>query len=131
MRAQFFDRQDDGNPLNGVELEEPQAIRNIVRSMQLRTPFMAELVGTNGHTLLLGLGSSDGCVQFSSSDGTPPYLMAVRPNGEQEGAQDFLISSTPSPVPRRYCLPMQEVAEIAATFLENGERYPDVEWEAL
>jgi immunity protein Imm1 of predicted polymorphic toxin system len=99
--------------------------------MQLRAPFLAELVGTNGYTLLLGLGSSDGCVQFSSNDGAPPYLMAVRPNGEQEGEQDFLISSTPSPVPRRYCLPMQKVAEIAATFLESGERYPDIEWEAL
>jgi len=42
-----------------------------------------------------------------------------------------LISGTPSPVPRRYCLPMAKVAEIAATFLENGERYPDVEWEAI
>jgi len=26
---------------------------------------------------------------------------------------------------------MQKVAEIAATFLENGQRYPDIEWEAL
>jgi len=131
VRAQFFDRQDTGNPLNGVVFEDPEAIRQIVQDMQLRVPFFAELVGTKGHGLLLGLGSSDGCVQFSSNDGGPPYLMAVRPNGKHEGEQDFLISGTPSPVPRRYCLPMAKVAEIAATFLENGERYPDVEWEAI
>jgi hypothetical protein len=34
-------------------------------------------------------------------------------------------------VPRRYCLPMQKVADIAANFLENGERYSDVEWEEI
>jgi hypothetical protein len=131
MRAQFFDRQDDGNPLNGVALEDSEALRKIVQTMQARAPFMAELVGTNGRTLLLGLGSSDGCVQFSSTDGEPPYLMALRPNAEAEGEQEFLIGGTPSPVPRRYCLSMPKVADIAATFLENGERYPGVEWEEI
>ncbi|SRR6266700_7313985 len=130
MRAQFFDRQDTGNPLNGAVLEDPEALRTIVQDMQSRAPFLAELIGTNGRTLLLGLGCSDGCVQFSSTDGTPPYLMAVRDNAEQ-GEQDFLICNTPTPVPRRYCLPMQRVAEIAAAFLEHGERYSDVEWEEI
>ena len=131
MRAQFFDRQDDGNPLNGIVLEDSEALRKIVQTMQARVPFFAELVGINGRTLLLGLGSSDGCVQFSSTDGGPPYLMALRPNDEGEGEQEFLIGGTLSPVPRRYCLPMRTVEDIAATFLANGERYPGVEWEEI
>jgi hypothetical protein len=131
MRAQFFDRQDKLNQVNGAMLEDPEALRTMVQSMQSRAPFLAELIGTNGRTLLLGLGCSDGCVQFSSTDGAPPYLMAVRNNAYQEGEQDFLISSTPTPVPRRYCLPMQRVAEIAVAFLENGERSSDVEWEEI
>jgi hypothetical protein len=102
-----------------------------VHSMEQRRPFLAELIGENGGRLLLGLGSSDGCAQFSSTDGEPPYMMAVGNKPEEEGEQDFLIGNTPSPVPRRYCLPMRMVAEIAAEFLKSGERLLELEWEEI
>ena len=131
MRARFFDRQDTANPLNGRMLSSPAAARDIVRRMQGRTPFLAELIGENGRKLLLGLGSADGCVQFSSSDGSPPYLMAVGSNPDEEGEQEFLIGGAASPVPRRYCLPMLKVEEIAAAFLDSGKRAPHVTWEEI
>ena len=130
MRAQFFDRQHAANPLNGTTLSEPAAVREIIQSMQQRRPFLAELIGENGRKLLLGLGSGDGCAQFSSNDGSPPYLMALENNAEAED-QDFLIGDTASPVPRRFCLPMQKVADIAAVFLYSGERASDVAWEQI
>jgi hypothetical protein len=83
MRAQFFDRQDETNPLNGKTLSDPTAMRNIIQSMQQRAPFLAALIGENGRALL------------------------------------------------RYCLPMPRVAEIAAVFLDRGERASDVVWEEI
>jgi hypothetical protein len=131
MRAQFFDRQDATNPLNGKMLSDAAAMRSIIESTRQRAPFLAELIGENGRKLLLGLGPADGCVQFSSSDDSPPYLMALGNNPEEEGQQDFLIGNTVSPIPRRYCLPMSRVAEIAAVFLDNGQRASDVAWEEI
>jgi hypothetical protein len=122
--------QDGANSLNGTVLEDPTEVGAIVRTMRQRIPFLAELIGENGRTLLLGLGSADGCVQFSSSDGDPPYLMALE-NPEEEGWQDFLCGGTPTPVPRRYCLPMQKVIAVAVAFLETGEPYPAIEWEEI
>jgi hypothetical protein len=58
-------------------------------------------------------------------------MMAVGNKPEEEGEQDFLIGNTPNPVPRRYCLPMRMVAEIAAEFLKSGERLLELEWEEI
>ena len=78
MPARFFDRQNRENPLNGTIILEGGAMEALIDAMRAREPFLAELVGDAGHNLLLGLGSADGCVQFSSVDGQPPYLMALR-----------------------------------------------------
>jgi RHS repeat-associated protein len=132
VRAMFFDRQDAANPLNGIAVDSAEALRSIVHDMQRRPPFLSELIGTNGRKLLLGLGSADGCVQFSSTDGAPPYLMALQKGPKpEEGEQNFLMGDTPTPVPRRYCLPMETVTEIAAVFLESGELASNVEWEEI
>ncbi|MCC8960153.1 hypothetical protein H8B02_44155 [Bradyrhizobium sp. Pear77] len=132
MRAQFFDRQDATNPLNETVVDGSPALRRIVNDTRQRQPFLSELVGTNGRKLLLGLGSGDGCVQFSSTDGAPPYLMAVATiEHEGGGTQEFLMGDTSTPMPRRYCLPMEKVVEIAVAFLETGERSSSVEWEEI
>ena len=131
MPARFFDCQDTNNPQNGTIIVDGGAIEALIDAMRAREPFLAELVGDAGHKLLLGLGSADGCVQFSSVDGQPPYLMALRDSPVPEGAQDFLIGNTPTSISRRFCLPMGQVARIATAFLRTGQRPPDVEWEAI
>jgi hypothetical protein len=131
MKAQFFDRQDETNPLNGTVLHDSSSLRDIIIRMQQRAPFLAELIGENGCALLLGLGSSDGCVQFSSTDGSPPYWMAVGSDPEGTGEQNFLIGNTATPVPRRYCISMERVEEIATTFLASGQRALDMVWEEI
>ena len=123
VKVLFFDRQNLANPLNGTTIDKSQSLRAIIQGQQPRQPFLSELIGENGHKLLVGLGATEGCVQFSSADGAPPYLMAVREDLEQEGSvQDFLIGNTATPVAHRFCLPMEKVAEIAIHFLESGER---------
>jgi hypothetical protein len=44
---------------------------------------------------------------------------------------EFLCGDTPSPIPRRNILPFDKVKEIAAYFIETGERSPTVAWEAV
>jgi hypothetical protein len=49
----------------------------------------------------------------------------------EEGTLEFLTGDTQTPVPRRYCLPMEKVTEIATAFLETGARSSSVEWEEV
>ena len=130
MIAQFFDRQDTANPMNGTMLDNSDELRKMLSELRSRQPFFAELIGENGYKLLLGIGFSDSCVQHSSADGSAPYLMAVAVEA-REGEVEFLIADTASPVPMRYCLSYETMVEIATHFLNSGERYPTVDWEEL
>lgn len=130
MKAQFFDRQDVANAANGENIGSLLQLRQVLAGLRDREPFFAELIGDNGYKLLLGLGSTEGCAQFSSVDGAPPYLMAV---GEQhaEGELEFLIGDTATPVPKKYCLPRKVIEDIAAEFVDKGQRKSDVLWEEI
>jgi hypothetical protein len=132
MNVQFFDRQDEQNPLNGSTISQRDRLLEVLNRLQGRAPFFCELVGKNGYKVLLGIGGATGCVQYSKVDGNPPYLMAVSRNQERpkENAE-FLIGGTLSPILSRYCLPIDTVKEIAAYFQMTGERSPMVSWEEV
>ena len=130
--AQFFDRQDTANPMNGTGVRNSTELRHLLDRMRDREPFFAELIGENGFKLLLGIGPSDACVQFSASNGSAPYLMAVAQHTtKDEGEIEFLIGDTASPVPKRYSLPYETMVEVAAHFVDSGERHLGVEWEEV
>ena len=58
--------------------------------------------------------------------------MAVGPDEhEQEGFREFLIGDTATPVATRYCMTLDLVQEVAAYFLETGDRNPTVTWEEI
>lgn len=137
MIAKFYDRQDASNPFNGSLVASQRDVEAILDGIENREPFFCELVGDNGYSLLVGVGSQSGCVQYSRNDGTPPYFMA-RLNRFQadrsESTQDyveFLIADTMSPIPTRYCLPMDSVKSISAHFCETGERSSSFAWEEI
>lgn len=132
MNAEFFDRQEQSNPLNGAKIENGGKLLKILDDLRSREPFFCELVGENSFNLLLGVGRTIGCVQYSPGDGSTPYLMAVA-TGEQDsdGYVEFLTADTPTPVPRRYCLSFEIVKQIAAYFIETGKRSPEVSWEEI
>ena len=131
MKVQFFDRQDAANSLNGMSITSLSEFHSALESARGRPPFFTELIGDNGFKLLLGIGGEEGCAQFSSVDGTAPYLMAVSLDKGEEGEQVFLIDDIASPVPKRYCLPNNIIEDIAATFLQTGQRRSDVPWEEI
>ena len=66
------------------------------------------------------------------SDGDLPYLMAVSHNPPmRSGDAEFLTANTPTPVPARYILSVEELKEIALHFLETGERSDAFAWENI
>jgi hypothetical protein len=129
MIVTFFDREDDMNHLNGTIVRDSSHLFKILDSLRNREPFFCELVGDNGYCLLVGVGQK-GCVQYSRSDGEPPYLGAVASNREREaGYIEFLTGGTPTPISKRECMPFDTVREIAGYFQETGGMYPGVAWE--
>jgi hypothetical protein len=128
----FFDQQDASNPLNGSAIADGEELSRLLDSLRTRSPFLAELIGANGYILVVGIGGPVGCVQYSRSDGDPPYLVAVAPNPIAEDEYiDFLIGNTPTPIPVRHIFPFEKVKEIARYFQETGARSATVSWEEV
>ena len=131
MMAQFFDLQDVSHGLNGTRVEDLGQLMTILNRLAHRRPFGFELIGENGKTLFIGISLKCGCVQFSSSDGDPPYWVAVAPGEhdlETEG-MEYLIGRTLTPVLERHCVSIETLMQIIGHFLATGDRYRMVSWE--
>jgi Immunity protein Imm1 len=132
MNVEFFDRQNEQHPLNGSVFAQRMDLLEALNQLQGRAPFFCELLGQNGYKVLLGIGGPAGCVQYSSKDGSPPYLMAVSRDPVSLGeCFEFLIGGTLTAVSTRYRLPFDTVREIAAHFQMTGERSAIVSWEEV
>ncbi len=132
MSATFHDLQQLDNPMNGTRLETAATIAELFRSLRDRKPFLFELSGDNGFMLTIGFAGNCGSVQYSPSDGSPPYLVAVADDAVDDGKLvEFLAGNTPTPIPRRFCLPTDQVEKIAAEFLTRGGKSTAVAWEGI
>jgi hypothetical protein len=97
-----------------------------------KEPFFCELISDNGYKLLIGIGKRIGCVQYSRIDGVPPYLIALKDTSDgEQGYIEFLIDGTPTPVSMRYCIPLEDVRQIANHFLKTGELDSSFLWEEI
>jgi hypothetical protein len=132
MNVEFFDRQNDQNPLNGLNVDQKSRLSELLDQLQGQLPFFSELLGQNGYKVLIGIGGPRGCVQFSRSDDEPPYLMALshNPDYSMEGVAS-LIRGELTHVPSRYCIPFETVKDIAEHFMMTGERSLRVSWEEI
>jgi hypothetical protein len=135
MTAIFQDLQQLDSIMNGVRLTNVSEVITLFRSLAGRKPFLFELQSENGFTLTIGLAQDCASVQYSSSDGLPPYLMALASDTSETGNEDacveFLAGNTPTPIPRRFCLPIQQVEEIVKGFLIGGVRSEAICWEEI
>jgi hypothetical protein len=132
MIVRFLDQQDESNPLNGSIITDNEQLARMLDSLRTRKPFFAQLFGDNGYNLMVGIGGTIGCVQYSRSDGSSAYLVAVASNPIAEDEDmEFLCGNTATPVSMRYILPFEKVKEIASYFLETGARSATVRWEEI
>jgi hypothetical protein len=131
-RVTFQDFQQTDNPLNGTGIDSTVGLTNLFESLKTREPFLFELRGNNGFSLTIGFAGDRGCVQHAPCDGSPPYLMAVAEEvADDDQFIEFLAGDTPTPISRRFCLPIARVEEIAVTFLARGGRSESVAWEEI
>jgi hypothetical protein len=128
----FQDLQHRENPLNGSVLRSTAAVRDLLLSLRGREPFFFELEHSEGYRLTIGYGADIGTVQHAANDSQPPYLVAVNHEVVDDDHVSYLAGNTPTPVPRRYCLPTEVVQKVVTYFVENhGDRLPTVDWEEL
>jgi hypothetical protein len=82
----------------------------------------------------LGVGQPYGFVQYSVT-GVSPYLVALANGGaEGKGLDDeieFDANGTPTPIPKRLCLPFDRVIDIIIHFFINREIPQFVKWEEI
>jgi len=142
----------EANPENGRGFDGAEELSKFLDTLLSHEPFFFELRGANGYMLNIGISRERNAVQFSPDSGEPPYLMAVAPGNLAHlptGAQkpysaaaradsdagvrspEFLCGGTATPVPTRYCVPYDVMKQIAAYFLETGERSPGIMWEEI
>jgi hypothetical protein len=132
MIVTFMDLQDSANPLNGVQILAPDKLIGALMMPVDRDPYFCNLQGSNDYKLLVGVGDTYGCVQFSSADGRPPYLVALADdNALDDEYVEFLAGDTPTPIAKRYCLAPEAMRAIAVHFLISGQRLPEANWEEI
>lgn len=133
MNAIFVDFQNDNNPRNGEVINSLTKAQSLLDELRgIRPPIMCQLNGDNGFELVFGIDRDTGCAQYSSNDGTPPFLMAISEVGSSRRDDIvFLVGDTPTPINGRYRIAFDELREIVAEFVTTGQRSAKVAWEEL
>jgi hypothetical protein len=132
MKVRYKNQQDKFDPMNGTVVAECAKLSEMLDARRNNPPFFIRLSGANGYEIMVGIGGDVGCVQYSRSDGEPPYLVAVPPRPHRtSGDVEFLTGNTATPVPARNILSFDELRQIALHFLETGERSDVVAWEPV
>lgn len=130
MSAKFFDLQDTNNPDNGAILKDGSSAKALLMKNSSREPFTCELVYDEKWQLIIGLGPTLCCAEHSATDGGSRYLVAyLESERTQTGEVEFMLSHAPTEILRRRCFPLDVLLDVAAYFVETGERSPNVFWE--
>lgn len=118
------------DPFDGMLVDDLDNLRNILDQLQRRDPFILELEGDNGYRLTVGIGGPVSCIQHSSNDGEPPYLVAVPKDVKQrrEEACVFLCGDQATEIRADQCVPFAVLRSVALHFLQTGDRSNEVDW---
>lgn len=130
MKIQYFNHQDHLDPMHGIVIAGAMQLSKLLDNAKRKPPFIAKLKGDNGFEILTGISEGFCWAQYSSSDGYPPYLMAMSPQPPlKRGFPEFLTADTPTPIPARYVICFDELKAILIHFVEAGERSDAFSWE--
>ena len=132
VSAAFQDLRTEENPKNGALIDSQATITELLHWVKEQDPFLFELRSDNGFTLTAGFAASVGCAQHAPSSGDPPYYVTVQErDAESAGLVTFLVGNEMTEVPKRWCLPSQQVEEIVTCFVKTGGRLEAVDWEEI
>jgi len=118
--------------VSGQRFSDASSLIAVLERFTRRKPEFFELKSETGYTLMIGVASERFCVQHSSVDGDPPYLVAVGfPAIEAEKVVDFMMQGSLTEVPAHLTVTKEDATKIAIHFMETGERLMNVTWEAI
>lgn len=129
MPTIFYDTQETDNPRNGTAVASPADLQSLLTAVRGRQPYFA-MLEAGGRELLVGVGPTVGCAQFTDESALATMAVPSRPV-KSEGFVEFLTGNTPTPVPARYAMAMVDVLRVARWFLEKEQRDPSVRWESI
>jgi Immunity protein Imm1 len=132
MKVQYFNHQNERDPMDGVVITASAQLAELLDNVRREPPFIAKLEGDNGFEILMGVSEKFGWAQYSASDSGGPYLMAVSPEPPMKrGYLEFLTADTPTPIAARYVIRFDELRQVALYFLKTGEKSDAVSWQLL
>jgi hypothetical protein len=132
MRVQYFNHQDELDPMHGSVIAGDAQLVELLNKARHKPAFIAELTGDNGFEILFGAGEKFGWAQYSRSNSGGPYLMAVSPEPPMKrGYLEFLTANTPTPIAARYVIRFDELKRVVIDFLKTGEKSDAVFWQLL
>lgn len=133
MNTKFQDLQNEHNPHDGQVISDRETAASLLDDLRnIRPPFMCQFTGDDGFNLVVGIGRDFGCVQHSSNDGMPPFLLAVSKTGSSNrNDMEFLVGDTTTPINGRYRIPFDALREIVVDFVTTGQRNSNVTWDEL
>src|ERR1700728_975486 len=121
MKVRFLNHQDKVDPMNRTIIAGGTQLAELLNRSREKPPFVAQLTADNGYQVKIGISEKLACAQYSRTDGTPPYLMAVSSEPPMNrGCFEFLAANTPTPIAARYIISFDELKEVVLHFLQTG-----------
>ena len=88
----------------------------------------------NSGIFTLGVGTPYGFIQYSKS-GEPSYLVASDDGNaeliESDDEVEFDANGTPTPIPKRLCLPYDQIVDIIVHFYISHDLPRSLKWEEI
>ncbi len=122
---------ESNNDLFEYVISKEKELRDLLYNLVKQEPRVVILEIPDVGIFTLGVGLPYGFVQFSKT-GDPPYLVASA-NGETnlDDEMEFDSNGTPTPIPRRFCMPYDRVVDIIISFFINHEMPHFSKWEEI
>lgn len=80
---------------------------------------------------MIGVTQGRFCVQHSSVDNDPPYMVAAGSKTRSDAAIAFMMQGEWTEIPAHLTVTKEDAISIAIHFMETGERWMNLTWEAM
>ena len=93
-----------------------------LRQAHKRWPAIVDIDISSFETVLtIDVDEHIGCILFGDRSGDPPYCMVVGNPEAPDGDFEFDVGGTPTPIPLRRCIPMEQLIDLVRYFYVHGE----------
>jgi hypothetical protein len=116
------------------EVSEEKELRDLLYNLVKQESRVVILEFPNIGIFTLGVGLPYGFIQYSKS-GEPPYLVASDDGNaeliDSDDEVEFDANGTPTPIPKRLCLPYDRIIDIIIHFYISHDLPRSLKWEEI